>query len=287
MNEQTQGIDTKTALSGLLLVLVIAGGAWLYLQGPLASEGKLSLALGESKTAEGITIGLTKLVEDSRCPVDVQCIQAGTVRVEGTVNDLKRLFVFALNEPQQVEGKVLTLIDVEPGVKQADTTVVPSEYHFTFSVGSPPQLMLYTNELLGLSFQYPGSYVIRENEVGNAERGHFVVTLVPEGALPLPEAGEGPPAITIEVFQNIESYSLMDWLRGSSASNFKLSDGTYVEATIGTVPAVAYSWSGLYATDSLAFLHRGHIFFISAGYITAEDTIRTDFLNLLASLRLN
>lgn len=288
MNEQNQGIDTKTALGALVLVAVVAGGAWLYLNGPGAQgEGKLSLAVGESKTVGDTTVGVLELLEDSRCPIDVQCIQAGTVRVRSAVNALSRDFVFTLNEPQEVEGKVVTLIDVQPRAKYSNKPVSTEEYHFTFSVVAAPPLMQYTNEALGIRFTYPDRYVVSENEVGNAERGHFVVTLVPKSALPVPENGEGPPAITIEVFQNIENYTLLNWLSGSSFSNFKLGNGSYTEAAIAGVPAVAYSWDGLYATDSFAFIHRGHIFLISAGHITAQDPIRADFLNLLASLGLN
>jgi hypothetical protein len=83
-----------------------------------------------------LTIILSQIIEDSRCPSDVTCIQAGTVRVRGLVTkageSIERTFV--QSEPQGVFGTTLTLVDVMP--RSLSTVTVPKgSYEFYFTVG--------------------------------------------------------------------------------------------------------------------------------------------------------
>ncbi len=82
-----------------------------------------------------MTLTPRELLEDSRCPSDVQCIQAGTVRVRtsltsrlGTADQ-----VFTLNQPITTEAEEVTLVEVKPG-KVSTITVKESDYRFVFSV---------------------------------------------------------------------------------------------------------------------------------------------------------
>lgn len=43
------------------------------------------IAVGQTKFVNGVRITLNSIVEDSRCPIDVQCIRAGTVTVNVTL----------------------------------------------------------------------------------------------------------------------------------------------------------------------------------------------------------
>jgi len=91
-------------------------------------------AIGGSVIINGTTIGILGLVEDSRCPVDVQCIQAGTVRVRASINSLNRDFTFTLGQSQVVGDATITLASVIPTQKFAKQTIQPSDYRFTFTV---------------------------------------------------------------------------------------------------------------------------------------------------------
>lgn len=99
--------------------------------GPVAAAG---VALGQQTTIGGVLITPLELVEDSRCPVDVQCIQAGTVRVRVAINALSRDFTFTLGEPQTVGDATITLSAVSPTEKYSTITVLPDEYLFVFTV---------------------------------------------------------------------------------------------------------------------------------------------------------
>ncbi len=97
--------------------------------------GNVTLALNQSAKFKNISIRPVAIEEDSRCPSDVQCIQAGTVRVgvdvdagmgsSASVLELGKVFI--------TEGEAITLMNVLP-VKKSKTTVKASEYRFVFNV---------------------------------------------------------------------------------------------------------------------------------------------------------
>jgi len=51
---------------------------------PSGLEGDLRLALGETAAVgpDGLTVRFVSVVEDSRCPVGVQCVRAGEAKVQ-------------------------------------------------------------------------------------------------------------------------------------------------------------------------------------------------------------
>jgi len=73
-----------------------------------------------------------------------------------------------------------------------------------------------------LSFSYPSDYFLEEKNTGSATRSRYTITLyedtkenrlVREGKSP---GREGPVAITVDIFQNLENQSLESWVRGTS-----------------------------------------------------------------------
>lgn len=96
--------------------------------------GVQPVAIGQSVTVNGVAIGVLELLEDSRCPVDVQCIQAGTVRVRVAIDSLSSDFTLVLGEPQEINGKKVTLSAVVPAEMRSTTQVDSSDYRFTFTV---------------------------------------------------------------------------------------------------------------------------------------------------------
>jgi hypothetical protein len=95
----------------------------------------LSLHVGESGEAMDVTIIPLEIVEDSRCPIDVQCIWAGRIRVRvqlisglGTSES-----IFELNTPITTEVEIVELVSVSP-VSVSTSAIKPAEYTFTFTV---------------------------------------------------------------------------------------------------------------------------------------------------------
>lgn len=89
--------------------------------------------IGETVYVDGPKVTPLSLIEDSRCPQGVQCIQAGRVRLRVRV-DLgsgPQKIDLTLGQPAQVADGTLTLLDASPtpvaGVKPA-----PLAYQFGF-----------------------------------------------------------------------------------------------------------------------------------------------------------
>lgn len=93
-----------------------------------------TLAVGESSTINGTIVTILGPVEDSRCPMDVQCVWAGTVSVRVALDAYSRDFTFTLGTSQVVGDKTITLISVAPLVKKSTETIAQSDYRLTFSV---------------------------------------------------------------------------------------------------------------------------------------------------------
>lgn len=145
------------AITAQLLVVALA---WVYSlqQAPTSSEpqvppqpqtetplppsqttetgaGKFVASLGQTVSVLGEAATLVKVLEDSRCPTDVQCIQAGTVRLEVILKSRSETVerVFSLGELNTVHGGAMTLVGVSP-TRVSTMTLHDTDYRFEFSV---------------------------------------------------------------------------------------------------------------------------------------------------------
>ncbi len=94
----------------------------------------ISTSLGQKMTASDISITPIKIISDSRCPLDVQCIWAGTVEVQAQVESSieNREYIFKLNEHQTFGDYLITLIEFAPA--KTSGTIPDSSYRFTFEI---------------------------------------------------------------------------------------------------------------------------------------------------------
>ncbi|MBI5134266.1 MAG: hypothetical protein HZA81_02685 [Candidatus Taylorbacteria bacterium] len=98
--------------------------------------GQVTLKLGETAAFRGITFRPTSIIEDSRCPQDVQCIQAGTVRVnvESELDSgVTRQDAIGLNATSTIDTFRISLVRAEPATS-AGKTIPNSDYRLTFEV---------------------------------------------------------------------------------------------------------------------------------------------------------
>lgn len=104
---------------------------------PASNKNSITLQTVIGQEVAGLNIRITPLevVEDSRCPIDVQCIQAGTVKVRATlVGGLGSASqIFTLNTPVTTESEKITLISVSPE-KESKKTIASADYRFTFTI---------------------------------------------------------------------------------------------------------------------------------------------------------
>ncbi|HEV8677526.1 MAG TPA: hypothetical protein VN701_01710 [Candidatus Paceibacterota bacterium] len=100
-----------------------------------SGNATLKTSLTQTATGAGLSITPLEVLEDSRCPAGVECIQAGTVRVSAQVAGPAGTAAqtFALNEPEEVGAQTVTLIQVAP-LKTEGQQINQADYRFTFVV---------------------------------------------------------------------------------------------------------------------------------------------------------
>jgi hypothetical protein len=99
------------------------------------STTTVQVGLNQKVTVNSLSFTPVEVIEDSRCPVGVMCIQAGTVRVRSTVlvsGSPSSSAVFVLNTPQKIGNATVTLSEVLPIKRQE--SIPPADYRFTFIV---------------------------------------------------------------------------------------------------------------------------------------------------------
>lgn len=155
------------------------------------------------------------------------------------------------------------------------------------------QPKVFESEDLGLSFEYPNDYFLEVKSTGNAERYRFTIVLtedteanrqIRDGEV---VGGEGPTAITVDVFQNTpESYTPLSWVQDVNHSNFKLSNGQTATTTVSGLPAVSYQWSGLYEADATVTATARWVYSFTATYIASTDRTRADLVELIKTVKI-
>ncbi len=140
----------------------------------------------------------------------------------------------------------------------------------------------FENAAYRISFSYPGNYAVEERDTPGR---HTIVLTDKEALAAAPQNGEGPTAITFDVFENPQGLSPEQWVRTNPASNFQLSPNQQLAtATQGGAESVAYQWDGLYRGESYVFENGTEIVMASVTVLTPEDQIRRDFERILRTL---
>jgi len=89
--------------------------------------------LNKPSNVGNIIITPVEVIEDSRCPIDAVCIQAGTVRLRARIvntgNPSEQ--IFTLGRELHIGIQTITLLDVKPAPKSTDP-IKPADYVFTF-----------------------------------------------------------------------------------------------------------------------------------------------------------
>jgi hypothetical protein len=110
--------------------------------------GDAALKLGESANFKGITITPLSISEDSRCATGVQCIQAGTVRVNVATmlaDGTSRERVVSLGATTTLDTFSISLTGVTP-YPASGTKISDADYRLTFRVHQSP---VVDEELIG------------------------------------------------------------------------------------------------------------------------------------------
>lgn len=99
------------------------------------TSATLHAGLSQRVTGAGISITPLAVVSESRCPVDVQCIWAGTVELEMRVEDgtSTNKFTLKLGESTTTKNATITFSAVSPE-RHSGVKTLAAAYQFTFEV---------------------------------------------------------------------------------------------------------------------------------------------------------
>ncbi len=101
----------------------------------LNSDDAILTGINAASTGMGVTILPLAVVEDSRCPPNANCIQAGTVKVRVNIKTAatSTVQVVELNQAVLTEGTTVTLTRVEPQ-PLVSSMIPPAAYQFYFKI---------------------------------------------------------------------------------------------------------------------------------------------------------
>ncbi|WP_147395402.1 hypothetical protein [Altericroceibacterium spongiae] len=129
----------SAAATVLMLTACTATGPASAPAGPSDHPGTAYARIGETVYVDGPQVTPLEVLEDSRCPKDVQCIQAGQVRLKvridlGSGSEFRE---FAWPERngahrRQVADGTLELVSVTP-VRVSSQPPAPQDYRFGFT----------------------------------------------------------------------------------------------------------------------------------------------------------
>jgi len=99
------------------------------------------------------------------------------------------------------------------------------------------------------------------------------------------ENSEGPPFISILIFDNESGQSPREWAESNSGlANTALIQGEIADVALGEAEAIHYSADGLYMSENYIASHNDKLYFLIGSYATAEQKIREDFKTLIDTI---
>jgi hypothetical protein len=102
----------------------------------------VTLRLGQDLriTSPDLLIRLLEIVDDSRCPVDVTCMQAGTVNLRfgaSVAGAPEGGFFMKLGESNAALGVVLRVVAVTPERRTTVPIIRPQDYRVSLGISTP------------------------------------------------------------------------------------------------------------------------------------------------------
>ncbi len=120
----------------LEIPIILGGAGEVTPPPPTSSSSTLRLSVGETGTVGGLSVTLNAFVQDSRCPVDVVCIQAGAVTVNVSFSTKAHTVTKNMPSdevPQEFDGYRISITDIAPA-RKSNTEIPSQDYRITFFV---------------------------------------------------------------------------------------------------------------------------------------------------------
>lgn len=146
----------------------------------------------------------------------------------------------------------------------------------------------YLNSAYGIAFQYPSNLYLSARESGTPERPQLGIVLVEDTetnreyiAGTAATVGEGPTAITVDVYPNPENLTAKDW--AAKETTWSVANAEAVPVNVNGAEGVVYTWSGLYEGRTVILTKESKAYVFSVTWLTPEDQLLKDFDMVLTS----
>lgn len=139
--------------------------------------------LGTTLSIYDVSVTPIEVVEDSRCPAGVQCIQAGRIRVKTLISNGTKTVerIFQLEDPITFDNIAFTMTVVSPA-KKADVQLKATDYRFVFVAQKLDVTYIGTSvNDISITSPTPGMLVNRQFQV----TGEVVSAWYKDGAFPI------------------------------------------------------------------------------------------------------
>jgi hypothetical protein len=307
----------KNLLIWLTIIVVIGAGIFLSLNAYIYNEKQVDIPetasyfqermveLGVSdigQPIEGFDANLLMRAFPGLVPDDFEGVMTfeGHYVVEGDqvlfVRDKKQPTTSA-EETVSEEGYGILLINTSqrlglPIITESEVDTLIDVLDADHMAAGEEQWEQYTDEKTGFTFMYrkePNGYILEESIQGEGENHVKTIVLMLESDYKAlqqsTDAREGPPVISLQIFENVEKVQPGVWAdRNSSISNVGLSLTDIEETVVAEANAVRYTADGLYPIDTVIIAHAGYIFMLSGSYLESSSAIREDFQPFIDSL---
>ncbi len=119
----------KAPLCIVLAALTLTGCVTYHTR----SDGIARAGIGETAVADGPKVTPLALLEDSRCPMNTQCVWAGQLRISARIDLAKgsEMRELTLGKSEQVADGQLTMVEALPE-RTGEVTLYPEDYRFGF-----------------------------------------------------------------------------------------------------------------------------------------------------------
>ena len=94
------------------------------------------VAIGEAQQVwEDLIVTPLEVLEDSRCPIEAECVWEGRVRLNARLDMGHETISITLdsNEPIRINGGFLSIAEIAPDMSSAWSPIQPEDYRFGFS----------------------------------------------------------------------------------------------------------------------------------------------------------
>lgn len=89
---------------------------------------------GVQQVWDGLTVTPLEILEDSRCPIEDECVWAGRVRLKAQLDMGHESISVTLDssEPLRINGGFLSIAEIAPDMSSAWSPIQPEDYQFGF-----------------------------------------------------------------------------------------------------------------------------------------------------------